>query len=372
LLKAFLEIGVLVMEDHWTGIPLVAAAIADKALADTDGRIEWGFVCETIPIQRNLVRDMLIARSGRSLRAKLPDLLWRTPPLPWRESREAVAIFPNIKPMRRYFGREAMVIHDLSPLLVPQFHNQDNINHFGNRIFGDVCSTDHFFCDSRATQEDVKLYFGVAQDATSVIPLGINLNWEDVSAAQRFGDLGKIEPYVVVVGTLEPRKNGRIVLEFMARNPDFAKRNRIVFIGRDGWLDERRRIYDQMAELGISADRVVFTGFVSEREKITLMYHSRFCIYPSFFEGFGLPVLEAAVLGKHIVCSNSSSMPEVAPDKCYFFDPNSLTEVAWAMKRAEQDAALNRVSTSLEDVMKRAKNHDWTRCYEEVKRWVIA
>jgi hypothetical protein len=222
LLKAFLEIGVLVMEDHWTGIPLVAAAIADKALADTDGRIEWGFVCETIPIQRNLVRDMLIARSGRSLRAKLPDLLWRTPPLPWRESREAVAIFPNIKPMRRYFGREAMVIHDLSPLLVPQFHNQDNINHFGNRIFGDVCSTDHFFCDSRATQEDVKLYFGVAQDTTSVIPLGINLNWEDVSAAQRFGDLGKISPNETALCSLAATVGLMSVAESTTRWPSLG------------------------------------------------------------------------------------------------------------------------------------------------------
>lgn len=371
-MKAFLEIGVLVMEDHWTGIPLVAAAIADKALADTDGRIEWGFVCETVPLHCDLVREILAARSGRFVREKLSDLIWRTAPLAWRESRQAVAIFPHIKPMRRLFGREAMVIHDLSPLLVPQFHNEDNINHYANRIFGDVSSTDHFFCNSKATREDLKLYLGVEHNNTSIIPLGIDLKWEDVSAAQRVGDLGKVEPYVVVVGTLEPRKNGRIVIEFLARNPDFAKRNRIVFIGRDGWLDERQRIYAQMAELGIPADRVVFTGFVSEREKITLIYHSQFCIYPSFFEGFGLPVLEAAVLGRNIVCSNSSSMPEVAPDKCYFFDPNSLTEFAWAMRRAEQDAAFRRISTSLEDVMRLAKKHDWTACYEEIKRWVLA
>lgn len=371
MLKAFLEIGVLVMEDHWTGIPLVAAAIAEKALADTDGRIEWRFVYETIPVHRALVSDILATRSGRAVREKLPDLLWRTPPLAWHESRQAVAIFPNIKPMRRYFGREAMIIHDFSSLLVPQFHTQDNINHFSNRILGDISSTDHFFCDSHASREDLKLYLGVDHNATSVIRLGIDLKWEDVSAAQRVGDLGKIEPYVVVVGTLEPRKNGRLVVEFLATNPDFAKRNRTIFIGRDGWLDERGRIYSQMAELGIPADRVVFTGFISEREKIALMYHSQFCIYPSFFEGFGLPVLEAVVLGKHVVCSNSSSMPEVAPDKCYFFDPNSLTEFAWAMGIAERNAAFKRVSTSLEDVMSEAKKHDWTACYEEVKRWVL-
>ncbi len=371
-MKAFLEVGCLVIEDHWTGIPLVAAALVDKALADTDGRIEWGFLHETIPLPRELVRELLADRSGRYVRAKLPDLFWRTPPLAWRESRQAAAIFPNIKPVRRYFSREAMVIHDLSTLLVPQFHNQDTINHHANRFAGDVQSTDHFFCDSQATREDLKLYMGVDHDATSVIQLGIDMKWEDVSAAQRVGDLGKVEPYVVVVGTLEPRKNGRMVLEYLAKNPDFAARNRVVFIGRDGWLDERTRILSQIAELGIPNDRVIFTGFVSEREKIALMYHSRFCIYPSFFEGFGLPVLEATGLGKRVVCSNSSSMPEVAPDKCYFFDPTSMNEFAWAMRSAEHDSEYWRVSNSLEDTMSKAAKYNWTACYEEVKRWVLA
>ncbi len=371
-MKAYLEIGCLVIEDHWTGIPAVAAAITSLAAADTDNRIEWEFLFETIPLPRKFVHELLLARSGRSVREKLPDLLWRTLPLDRRQCRESSAIFTNIKPMRGYFGREAMVVHDLSTLLVPRFHNQDTIGHFANRIAGDVSSTDHFFCNSQATREDIKLYMGVAHDATSIIPLGVDLRWEDVSAAQRLGSYGIIEPYVVVVGTLEPRKNGRIVLDFLAKNPEFAARNRVIFIGRDGWLDERNRILAHIADLGIPSDRVVFTGFVSEREKISLMSHSRFCIYPSFFEGFGLPVLEAAVLGKTVVCSNSSSMPEVAPEKCYFFDPNSLPEFASAMKSAEHEASLKRVSSSLEDIMNEAAKRDWTGCYEEVKRWVLS
>jgi glycosyltransferase involved in cell wall biosynthesis len=371
-LKAYLEIGCLVMEDYWTGIAGVAAGITNFAVADTDNGIEWEFLFETIPMPRKLVHELLLARSGRPVRGKLPDLLWRTLPLDRRQCRNSSAIFTNIKPLRGYFGREAMVVHDLTTLLVPWFHNQDTIAYYANRIAGDVRSTSHFFCNSQATREDVKLYMGVAHDATSIIPLGLDFRWEDISAAQRAGDCGIIEPYVVVLGTLEPRKNGRIVLDFLAKNPEFAKRNRVVFIGRDGWLDERNRILAYIADLGIPSDRVVFTGFVSEREKISLLYHARFCIYPSFFEGFGLPILEAAVLGKTVVCSNTSSMPEVAPEKCYFFDPNSLSEFASAMKSAEREASLKRVSTSLEDVMNEAAKHDWAACYEEIKRWVLS
>ena len=370
-MKAYLEIGCLVMEDYWTGIPAVAAAMTSCATSDSDSRIEWEFLFETIPLPRALVHELLLARSGRTVREKLPDLLWRTPPLDPRQCRDSCAIFTNIKTIRGFFGREAMVVHDLSTLLVPRFHNQDTIGHFANRIAGDVSSTDHFFCNSEATRDDLKLYMGVRQDATSVLPFGVDLRWEDVSSAQRVGDYGTIEPYVVVVGTLEPRKNGRIVLDFLAKKPEFTKRNRVVFIGRDGWLDERNRILAHIAALGIPSDRVVFTGFVSEREKVSLMYHAQFCIYPSFFEGFGLPVLEASVLGKTVVCSNSSSMPEVAPHKCYFFDPNSLAEFSTAMRSAEHEVSLKRVSASLEDIMNEAAKHDWTACYEEVKRWVL-
>lgn len=370
-MKAYLEISSL-FEDNWTGIPVVTAALAEKALADFDGRIEWGFLFETVPFPEELILKMLKSRTGRTARGQLQELLWRIPPIQWGTSRLASAIFPNIKPMRRYFGREAMIIHDLSPLLTPQFHNSDSINHFANRFEGDVRSTDHFFCDSEATQRDLILYMDVEEKATSIIQLGIDLNWEDVSAAQRATDLGKVEPYVVVVGTLEPRKNGKIVLEYLANNPDFAARNRIVFIGRDGWLDERARLMRDIEICGIPADRIIFTGYVSEKEKIALLHNSRFCIYPSFFEGFGLPILEAAVLGKSIVCSNSSSMQEVAPEKCHFFDPNNPTEFAWAMAAAEDESVLKRTSTSLEDIMLEAAKYDWTACYEAVKQWVIA
>lgn len=368
---AYLEISPL-FEDEWTGIAVVTAALAEHACADNDRQIEWTFLFETIPLPLELVQAMLYARNGRAARDSLPDLLWHTPPLDWRQASTAPAIFTCIKPMRRYFAREAMVIYDLSPLITPQFHRADTINHFGNRLPGDVASSNHFFCISEATRRDLELYLHVDLAMSSLIRLGIDMKWEDVSNAQRIADEGNVEPYVVVVGTLEPRKNGRIVLDYLASNPDFARRNRIIFIGRDGWLEERAQLLNEITARGIPADRIVFTGYVSEQEKIALIYNARFCIYPSFFEGFGLPVLEAAALGKTVVCSNSSSMPEVAPEKCFFFDPNSLTEFSWAMTGAEEQSVQKRVSASLEDIMDEVGKHDWTACYQEVKQWVLA
>jgi glycosyltransferase involved in cell wall biosynthesis len=369
--NAYLEISSL-FEDHWTGIPVVTASLAEHALADNSSGIHWSFLFDTIPLPNQFVQDLLRARSGRKAREQLSELLWSTPPLNWKLAREGVAVFTNIKPERNYFRRESMVIYDLSPILTPQFHHIDSVNHFAYRFAGDVDSSDHFFCISEATRGDLETYLGVDRGKTSLIQMGVDLKWEDVSAAQCAADYGIIEPYVVVVGTLEPRKNGRIVLKYLANNPAFGKRNRIVFLGRDGWLDERQRLMAEINSHGISSDRVVFTGYISEREKIALLYNSKFCIYPSFFEGFGLPVLEAAVLGRSIVCSNTSSMPEVAPSKCFFFDPNSLAEFGWAISAAEEHATQTRVSSSLDDTMTEAEKHNWLSCYNAVKQWVLS
>ena len=368
-MKAYLEISPL-FEDHWTGIPVVTAAVAAHALEDT--RIEWNFLFETVPLPQDMVVDMLQARTGAVARGRLPDLFWRKPPLSWAESKKAPAIYTNIKPMRRYFRREAMIIYDLSPVLTPQFHNVDTINHFGNRLRGDIETTEHFFCISNATERDLQSYLGVDCAQTSLIRLGIDICWIDVSMAQRIADEREVEPYVVVLGTLEPRKNGQIVLRYLAAHPEFARRCRVVFVGREGWLAERDRLMGDLIAHGISPDRVLFTGYLTEQEKIMLIYNSLFCIYPSFFEGFGLPVLETIALGKIMVCSNTSSMPEVMPEHCCFFDPHSLSEFGRAMAAAETEAGQQRGSRSLTDVMGQVDRFDWSECYAEIARWVLA
>ncbi|WP_428151634.1 glycosyltransferase family 4 protein [Brevundimonas sp.] len=367
--KAFLEIGAL-FEATWTGIPNVVAALAEGALNDPD--IEWGFVFDTLEVPEAWVREFLTRRSGQGGLGKLEALVWDKASIDPQRAAEAACIFPNIKPVRRFFGREASIIHDLSPLLTPQFHNRDNINHFANRIREDIASSDHLFCVSNATLGDVHAYFGVPKDRLSVIRLGVQFDPVDLTAASLSFRPGlEVEPYIAVLGTLEPRKNGRIVLDYLAEQPHFANRFRTVFVGREGWLDGRQRLMDSLAAAGVSRDRVVFTGYVSEAEKAALLLNAAFCVYPSFFEGFGLPVLEAAAMGVVTVCSNSSSIPEVAPENCFFFNPQEGYEFARAMKFAELRASQTRASAqSLSDLTARAAPYSWKNCYPAVAAWI--
>lgn len=367
--KAYLDISAL-YEETWTGIPNVVAAIAERALVDDE--IDWRFSYETVEASTDLLRRFLRQRGGGGGLEALARAVWETPPIPMKTAREAVAVFPNIKPVRGYFRKEAMIVHDLSPVIAPQFHNQDNIDHFANRIRDDIATCDHVFCVSRATMTDVNAYFGKPLDEMSVLRLGVRFDPAELAAGLMQVHPGmKAEKYVVVIGTLEPRKNGGLIFDYLMQNPGFASEYKVVFVGRDGWLDERTRLMKALLRAGVRRDRVQFTGYVSDAERTALMMNAAFCIYPSFFEGFGLPVLEAAALGKITVCSNSSSIPEVMPESCVFFDPADLFEFAQAMRTAELKAAQTRSSAqSLSDLLERAEPHGWDACYAGVARWV--
>lgn len=367
--KAYLGIDAL-FENTWTGIPNVVAAIAEGAMNDPD--IDWTFLYETIEIPKDLVRTFLKARSGKGGLSALEQLVWEQPPISRDVAAEGVGVYTNIKPMRRFFGYEASILYDLSPLLTPQFHSDGNVSHFSTRFRDDVASSDHLFCISQACLSDVATYFGTPTEKMSIIEMGVDFDPADLTAAGLgLGSATRVEPYIAVLGTLEPRKNGRMVLDYLAENPRFATRFRVVFVGREGWLDGRGKLMEALTAAGVSQDRVIFTGYVSETEKTMLLLNAAFCVYPSFFEGYGLPVLEASALGKITVCSNSSSIPEVFPENCVFFNPLESFEFARAMKFAEIRAAQTRAeSQSLSDLIDRTAPYGWQRCYPGIAGWV--
>jgi glycosyltransferase involved in cell wall biosynthesis len=111
---------------------------------------------------------------------------------------------------------------------------------------------------------------------------------------------------------------------------------------------------------------------VSEEVKLKLLLNCSFCVYPSFFEGYGIPVAEAAALGKFVACSNSSSMPEVAPEMCFFFDPLEVSSLAQAIYRAEKASRLSRLDQmSYPDIQARLKARDWDRAYAAIRDWLV-
>lgn len=368
-MTAYMEISSL-FEEQWTGIPTVVAALAEQAIEDH--LIEWQFIYETVLLPESLVKTMLSERSGKSARILFQETVWEHTHVSYSDAAHSKAVFTNIKPMRGLFEQEAMIIYDLSPMLTPQFHHADTIDHFANRFRGDVASSVYFFPISEASRGDMETYFGVKRSDSTILSMGVDIDLMNLSVAQDIARHSLVEPYIVVLGTLEPRKNGRLVLEYIARNPGFAHRYKIVFVGREGWLAEREQLISQAERCGVPRDQIIFTGYVSEQEKVVLLYNAAFCIYASFFEGYGLPILEAALLGKLIVCSNTSSMPEVAPEQCFFFDPGSILELSRAIGYAEKRFKQMRSALALPEVVKKLNEYRWDRCYSGVREWIVS
>ncbi len=328
--RIYLEIGPL-KEGNYTGIAQVTAAIAEQMLGDSAHEV--GFFFGRATVDRRIVEDLLARRNGELIEWYLQ----RAPvePAPCSFGGRQVAIFPNRKTCRRGFDIECQIIHDLSTLLTPQFHNQDTIDYHALTMLEDVQSNDLTFCVSEATRSDVLRYLApLAPESVIAVPLAASMP-EDAGATFAGRD---VEPYVLVLGTIEPRKNIELVLSYVRHNPEILNRHRFVFLGRFGWgetvdsLVNRYALAEQFAQ-----GRIVFPGFVAERVKNALIENAQVVIYPSLFEGFGLPVLEAMALGVPCVTTRSSSIPEVGGSLCYYFDPHKPKDFDRALARSLVD-----------------------------------
>jgi glycosyltransferase involved in cell wall biosynthesis len=235
-MDCYLEISPL-FERHWSGIPVVTAEIASCALSDV--QLRWRFVYENIIVERPVVEELLTRRDGSDYLAYLERQLWAGQTLDEDFLGSAACVFPNMKAFRGVFQREALIVHDISTLLTPEFHNEDTVNHHANRFRGDFESTEMFFCVSRATLGDLQGYFGIPASKSKVLPMGVNVDPCTLHTILEDRKRYRHEPFICVLGTIEPRKNGRVVLQLLQEFPSILSKYRVVFVGRDGWNDEK-------------------------------------------------------------------------------------------------------------------------------------
>ena len=194
---------------------------------------------------------------------------------------------------------------------------------------------------SRSVFSDFTVGLGDPRGRTFVIPHGKGLAFHPGISLDNLATIreqyGIRERFILYIGTIEPRKNlPRLIRAFssiVAIEPDIQ----LVIAGKMGWLaDELERELEQL-ELG---SRVIFTGFITEAEKPVLLAGCLFFIYPSLYEGFGLPALEAIACGTPTVTSNLSSLPEVVGDAALLVDPLRTDALASAMQQLLSNSSL--------------------------------
>jgi glycosyltransferase involved in cell wall biosynthesis len=265
---------------------------------------------------------------------------------------------------RRRATRLVVTVHDLALLRFPEFGTAPLRAHV-HRACARLPEAHRVVADSEATRNDLIALAGVDPARIRVVYPGYATRFVPldraaacVAVAQRFG---LHEPYILHVGTLEPRKNLVALLRAFDRLRDTAAAgHRLVLVGQRGWLYEP--IFAALDALRLG-DRVQLVDTAQDDDLPALYTAAELFVYPSLYEGFGLPVLEAMACGTAVVTSNRSSLPEVVGDAALLVDPGDDAALADGMRRALGDRALR--STLAERALARARRFSWARCARE-------
>lgn len=247
--------------------------------------------------------------------------------------------FPDfvLPPVRR--GASVVTVHDLSFLLVPECADDRLRAHLERVVPSSVREADFVTADSENTRNELTTLLDVPSDRIEVVYGGVDERFRPVTdesmreAVRR--KYGLFFPYILYVGTIEPRKNlGRLLQAYTRLRQHRRLRHRLVIAGGLGWLfqDVLREIDELTAE-----HEVVFLGRVPDEDLPGLYSLSDLFVFPSLYEGFGLPPLEAMACGTPVVCSNTSSLPEVVGDTGVLVPPEDVEAIADAIGQLLSD-----------------------------------
>lgn len=260
--------------------------------------------------------------------------------------------------------RTLLTVHDLSFVRDPESAVPVLRAYLNKVVPRSVERADHVLADSAATRDDLVAIYGTAPQKITVLYSGVNPVFQPVrdparlAAARSRYRLGAA-PFVLAVGTLQPRKNYARLIQALARQPEQGLN--LVIAGGKGWL------YDAIfAEVERSRlqDRVMFPGFVADEDLPALYSAARVFAYPSTYEGFGLPLLEAYACGTPVVTSTASCLPEVAGDAALLAPPTDVDVLAAALHRAATDEALR--ARLVARGFERVKGFTWARSAQQL------
>ncbi len=297
---------------------------------------------------------------------KLLNLMWGTVKLPkidWLVGEVDLYHSPNYTLNILGRGKSLMTIHDLSFLAYRQFSLASGRWHYAFKIKNYAKKTDAIITDSQSTKSEVLKYLKVPEEKIHVIYLGCSEGFQpfpESEKKQKIREKYNIKgDFILYVGTLEPRKNlkGLICAYDRSRaKEDFL----LVLAGGKGW--KYKHIFRLVKRLKLE-DRVIFTGYMSDSDLPALYNSASVFVYPSFYEGFGLPPLEAMACGTPVIVSHTTSLPEVVGNAGVYVDPSDIEQISTSIDTVLSDTELRQ--TLRERGLKRAKLFSWGKTAKE-------
>ena len=337
------------------------------------GRYTWE-LCRRVPLEPNVGRVGYFA-NGTYVQRLDAVLDTRSPARNWwskglsrhlakRRLNRTLVHAPNY-----FLPREAdtgiITVHDLSVFRYPETHPRDRIRAFERHFESSLARALHVITDSETVRRELIVDFGVPETAVTSVFLGVTAAFhprEGAEIAERLAALGVFPgQYALCVSTLEPRKKIAELLYAWRELPTHIRNSTpLVLAGASGWLNESLR--EQIRD-GVAAGWLRHLGFVPEADLALLYAGATLFLYPSIYEGFGLPPAEAMASGTPVIVANSSCLPEVCGDAALYIDPNDIAGFSSAIAAALMDAEWR--AEARQQGLKRATRYQWEECAKQ-------
>lgn len=258
-------------------------------------------------------------------------------------------------------SQNVMSIYDLTFIKYPQYTNSV-VKTYSKQIKQCLKWTDLVLTISENSKKDIVNYFQVNPDSVYVTPLASQYHADylvniDIEQLQQRINYNFKQPYLLFVSTIEPRKNLITLIDaFNLLKQNYHIEHNLVLIGQKGW--HYKPIFEHIANSPWNTS--IYHLDYLPNELVALFYkNAEVFVYPSYYEGFGLPVLEAMTLGAPVITSNTSSLPEVVADAAIKIDPHDATSLAEAILQVISDSQLR--NQMIERGQKRAKLYTWEK-----------
>ena len=321
---------------------------------DDDGEwirlIEGGSQCRLIPIHAKIFRKLLF-------RFVFEQVLF-----PVKCKKLKIDIIYSFHYTMPYLTRIKRIVNipDMTFYLFPGLHQKIKRLYFKSLIPLSLKKSHKIVTISESTKNDMlKRFKGLSPDKIEVIHLGVRPGNPPVRASQHLDRYGLSKnKYFLFLGTLEPRKNIVSIIkafhQVITGDDRYRENYKLVIAGQKGWFYEK--IFETVERLHLE-ESVVFTGYANEEVKQPLLANAYLFVYPSIYEGFGLPVLEAMAYGVPVITANVSSLPEVSGEAALLVRPGKWQDIAEAMQKLLSNKKLyENLST---ESLARAKKFSW-------------
>ncbi len=299
-----------------------------------------------IAILKKIARKVLILFS--KLFAPKYDLYWS----------------PNFIPLDGIKASKIVTtVHDFSFYLHADWHPQERVEYFGTYFFKNVMRSDWIITGSEFSKDEIVKYLKFPADKITVIYHGVDQEQYKVyDKAVLQGTKSKLklsDSFLLFVGSIEPRKNLLNLLKaYHLLSEDIKDKYSLVLVGFKGWENQ-----DVMELIEKEKKHVRYLGYLDDEELVHVYNLATVFVYPSLYEGFGIPPLEAMACGTPVISSNTASLPEACDDVAVYCNPNDINDITEKIEFVLSDDKLQQ--EMIEKGLKRVKKFTWEKAAEE-------